>query len=170
MARLAGSQVATTAAPTSASAAAPRLTGSSGSVSNSSPRSTRVDGERQHQTGDGASHGQPQALAEHQPAHVACSRAEREADTDLALALAHGRRHHAIKADAREQQRRHGEDAQEQRVEARPSQRPAQVLGVRCDAGYPHSRVGRPDGVANNAGHERRRGSGTDRQPAPPKS
>ena len=85
MARLAGNQVATRAAPTSTSAAVTRLTGSSGSVSKSSPRSRASHREGQHQTSDGTSHGQAHALAERKPAHVGCRRAKREADASDAL-------------------------------------------------------------------------------------
>ena len=123
MARRAGSSHASAATKASSTAAPTSATGSSGCTPKSSPRRSPAGRDRAKAPDRGARDREPQALAEHEPAHVGGRRAEGHADADLGVALAHVRGHHRVEADRCEQQGRKAKDADQEGVEARPRER-----------------------------------------------
>ena len=81
------------------------------------------------------------ALREHALGHRRRFRAEREANADLALALAHAVGDDPVDADQPEQQPRAGEDREQEAQETRAAERAGDHRGVRLQFRDRHNRI-----------------------------
>jgi hypothetical protein len=102
-----------------------------------------------------ADRGEAHPFPEHEAAHVRRGRPQGDANGDLGVALAHVGGHDRVQPDRREQQRGHAEDADEEGVESRSSQRSREQL---CECGHLRdfdARVSRLHTRARQFGYER---------------
>src|SRR5882672_5566325 len=62
---------------------------------------------------------EPQPVSDDEAPHVRSRRTERDTDADLRVALTYRGAHQRVQPDRRQQPRRHAEDADQERIEAR---------------------------------------------------
>ena len=103
---------------------------------------------RATQADEDADAGEPARFPRDHPANGSCRGAERHADGDLPIPLAHVSGHDGIQADSREQERREPEDTEQKGVESRPGQGARKQVRKRRDAHELHIRVDRREAVA----------------------